>query len=408
LNPLIIRKPKPVETPAEQELTQKWLPKLPRPASGNKLYFDGKTRGLAVRVTAAGAISFVLNYHIHGRERRYTIGKFPDLSLADARNEADDLRKQIRDGIDPLDARISEREAPSVKDLAHDYFEFYADKSKRPSSLRKDHQMLDNVILPKLGGLPVAAVTRRDVDLLHSSLRATPYRANRILALLSKMFSLAVEWHAQKPVWRADNPTAGIERFPEEKRERWLRDDELKCLTAALDVYPNQDAANAIRLILLTGARKMEILSATWSQFDLAEGIWTKPSAHTKQKRTEHVPLSTAALKLLKAMKGASDGEDHLFPGRIEGSHLHDLKADWKALCTVAKLQNARVHDLRHTYASHLVSSGIPLEHVGKLLGHTQSATTQRYAHLADSPLRKATERFGKLISSTNKTAQGR
>jgi integrase len=169
--------------------------------------------------------------------------------------------------------------------------------------------MIDNVILPKLGSLSVASVSTRDIESLHGLLKATPYRANRVLALLSKMFSLACQWHAKNPVWRADNPAAGIKHFPEEKRERWLREDELNRLTAALNAYPNQDAANAIRLLLLTGARKTEVLAATWPQFDLVEGIWTKPSAHTKQKRTEHVPLSTAVIKLLISIEEQAEKE---------------------------------------------------------------------------------------------------
>ena len=379
-------------------LSQKRIPKLPRPKEGQKLYFDRKVPALCVRVMASGVTSFVLNYRFRGRERRYTIGRFPTLDLSQARVEAIDLLKEIREGRDPLDARQSEREAPTMVDLAHDYFEFYADKSKRESSLRNDHQMLDNVILPKLGRLPVAAVTERDIESFHASLRATPYRGNRVLALLSKLFSLANKWHSQNPVWRADNPAAHVSHFPEEKRERWLRQDELSRLTAALNNYADQKAANAIRLLLLTGARKTEVLSAQWSQFDLAKRIWTKPSAHTKQKKTEHVPISKVAWKLLTEMKSRSK-DDFLFPGRDEGDHLKDLKNDWKELCAAAKLEDVRIHDLRHTYASHLVSSGVPLAVVGKLLGHTQSQTTERYAHLAESPLREATDRFGKLMS---------
>jgi integrase len=393
------------DTDESFSLTQKTLPKLPRPRTGNKLYFDVEHRGLAVRVTAAGAISFVLNYRIRGRERRYTIGRFPDLALAGARQEALRLRGEIQKGFDPLERRTSEREAPTITDLAKDYFEFYAEKNKRASSLRNDHQMLDNLILPKLGKFTVAAVTQRDIETLHASLRATPYRANRVLALLSKLFSLAVQWNAQDIVWRTDNPAANVVHFPEEKREVWLREDQLKRLTSALASYPNQDVANVVRLLLLTGARKTEVLSATWSQFDLEQRIWTKPSAHTKQKRTEHVPISQAAHKLLVKMK-ADAREDFLFPGRIKGDHLKDIKDDWRDICVAAKLDGFRVHDLRHTYASHLVSSGVPLAVVGKLLGHTQSQTTERYAHLAESPLREATNRIGKLMTSKRGTAR--
>lgn len=376
--------------------------KLPIPEKGNKLYYDPDPVGFAVRVTATGQISFVLSYYIRGREHRITIGKYPAWKIAEARNQAEALiETDVKKEVDPLSKRTSDREAPTMKDLADDYFEKFANKSKRPSSLRNDHEMLDGVTLPRLGRKQVAEVSRDDIESLHASLKATPYRANRVLALLSKMFSLAIGWRH-----RPDNPTASIEHFHEDHRDRWLRRDEIKRLNKALAEYPNQDPANAIRLLLWTGARKTEVLSATWQQFDLKELTWTKPSAHTKQKRTEHVPLSKDAAKLLKRMKSKSDqDEPYVFPGRIKGTHLQDLKNDWKELCKTAKLQDARIHDLRHTYASHLVSSGTPLAIVGKLLGHTQSHTTDRYAHLAESPLRKATDRFGKLIA-VKKTAQ--
>jgi hypothetical protein len=199
-------------------ITQKVLSKLEPPERGNRLFFDREVRGFAVRATAKGAIAFVLNYNIRGRERRYTIGRHPELSVSEARQEAIRLRGEILKGRDPLEARVNDREAPMMNDLARDYFEFYADKSKRASSLRIDHGMLDGLVLPKFGRLPVSAITSRDVESLHASLRGTPYRANRVLALLSKMFSLANRWHIQNPVWRADNPVAGIVHFPEQKR----------------------------------------------------------------------------------------------------------------------------------------------------------------------------------------------
>lgn len=379
-------------------ITAKRLKSLLPPDRGNRLYFDGAIPGFAARITAKGAVAFVLDYSIRGRQRRFTIGRHPILSISEARAEAVRLRGEILRGRDPLETRANEREAPTMIHLAHDYFEFYANKSKRESSLRNDHQMLDNVVLPKIGRLPVAAVTRRDLESLHASLRATPYRANRVLALLGKIFNLAMEWHTQNPVWRADNPATGIARFPEEKRERWLCKEELDRLTAALAEHSNREAVNAILLLLLTGSRKSEVLSATWSQFDLNRADWTKPSAHTKQKRMEHVPLGKVALRLLSEMKRHARGP-YVFPGRTDGEPLKDLKNVWRELCRAAKLDGVRVHDLRHTYASHLVSSGVPLAVVGKLLGHTQSQTTERYAHLAESPLREATNRFGNVVT---------
>jgi len=255
----------------------------------------------------------------------------------------------------------------------------------------------------------VSTITHRDVSELHASLKSTPYRANRVLALLHKMFSFAAADSTNEWCVTA-NPAAGIPRFHEEKRDRWLSEDELQRLAAALQEYPSRCAAvakvsekqrqflhkeaqramNSIRLMMVTGCRKGEALTAKWTDFDLARHIWTKPSHHTKQKRTEHVPLSEQALSLLEGLP--HEGE-YLFAGRT-GACLTDLKGPWAKVSEMAGLTGVRIHDLRHSFASHLVSSGVSLPIVGRLLGHTQPQTTARYAHLADNPLRDAANRF--------------
>lgn len=210
------------------------------------------------------------------------------------------------------------------------------------------------------------------------------------------MFSLAVKWG-----WRGDNPVRGIERYQEERRERWLSDDELSRLLGILSAHPNQRAANAVRFQLLTGARIGEVLSARWLDIDLVRGIWTKPSHHTKQTRTEHVPLSAAALVLLAELRTrTNDEEQYLFPGDAPGKPLQDIKKFWRNITEKAGLADYRLHDNRHTHASHLVSSGLSLEIVGRLLGHTNPLTTKRYAHLADDPLRTAANRFGSKMDA--------
>jgi integrase len=251
--------------------------------------------------------------------------------------------------------------------------------------------MLTNIILPKLGPQKVAAVGRREIESLHAALQDRPYQANRVLALLSKMFNLAVQWG-----WRTDNPVKGIKRYDEGKRDRWLSDEELRRLCAVLDDHPNQRASNAVRLQLLTGARLGEVLNARWADFDLDRGVWTKPSHQTKQKRTEHLPLSAQAVALVASMLEPSEPDQvYLFPGNVAGEPLRDIKKFWASVMRQAGIGNYRRHDNRHTYASHLVSIGLSLEVVGRLLGHTNPSTTKRYAHLADDPLRAATGRFG-------------
>src|SRR5215208_2779439 len=179
------------------------------------------------------------------------------------------------------------------------------------------------------------------------------------------------------------------------RSDRWLGDKELQRRFDVLDAHPNQRAANAIRLQLLTGARMGEVLGAKKVDFDLQRGVWRKPSHQTKQKRTEHLPLSAQAVALVASLVESSPGAEHLFPGNVSGAPLKDLKKFWTSLMRQAEIAGYRRHDNRHTYASHLVSSGLSLEIVGRLLGHTNPSTTKRYAHLADDPLRAATERFG-------------
>lgn len=391
-----------------KRITAQVVGALRPPAAGNRVVWDTELTGFGVRITAAGAVSFVLRYVLNGRERRYTLGKHPDLSPGAARERATVLRGRVAAGEDPMEARREARDAATMGELCDDYLERHARPKKRPKSVKGDEQLIRLYIRPKLGGRKVSAIGRRDLDELHQSLKAHPYQANRLIALLSKMFSLAVSWG-----WRLDNPVKGIERFAEDRRHRWLSGDELGHLGKALKAYPDKRIADALQLLILTGSRSGEVRNATWDQFDLARGVWTKPSHHTKQKKTEHVPLSGEARLLVanlreRAVKNLGDESKlndfpFLFPGS-EGKPLGDLNGAWRKICKEAGLKGARIHDLRHTYASHLVSGGHSLPLVGRLLGHTQPGTTQRYAHLADDPLRKATDEFGAMYGRAGRT----
>lgn len=364
------------------------------PSSSNKITYDSEVRGFGVCVTKAGAKSFIINYSIAGRERRYTIGSYPAWSVAGARDEAKRLRQDIDRGEDPLASREESRVAATVTDLCTKYLEEHAVK-KRPSS--DDAAMIERRIKPRFGARKVASIRYDDIDALHREVtkEGHPYAANRLIALLSKMFALAIRWGM-----RADNPAKGIERNTEERRYRYLTGDELGRLTAALSTHPNQGAANAVRLLLLTGARRGEVLGATWDQFDLAGGVWTKPSSHTKQKREHRVPLSAPVRQLLSEMRAAAEPQPslYLFPSRSGKGPVGDIKSSWATLCKAADIRGVRPHDLRHTYASLLASAGLSLPVIGALLGHTQAATTSRYMHLFDDLLRAATERVAALV----------
>ncbi len=262
---------------------------------------------------------------------------------------------------------------------------------KRERSARDDAALIEREILPRLRRLKVVDVTFSDIDRLHREItKRAPIRANRAVALASKMFSLAIRWG-----WRPDNPAKGIERNPENKRDRYLTGEEMARLTAALAEHRDQQSANIIRMLLLTGARRGEVLATRWADLDLEAGVWVKPSAHTKQKKAHRVPLSAPARQLLAGIPRTSG---YVFPARVSG-HRTEIKGSWQAICKAARLEGVRVHDLRHSYASILASAGLSLPVIGALLGHTQAQTTARYAHLFDDPLRAATERVGAIVS---------
>ncbi|HEV2562262.1 MAG TPA: site-specific integrase [Rhizomicrobium sp.] len=290
--------------------------------------------------------------------------------------------------------------------------------------------MWQNIILPRLGSKKISEVTPSDIDALHAHISSTtPVRANRTVEVLRKAFNLAIRWGI-----RSDNPASGVRRSPEEKRSRYLTPAEILKLGEALSAHREKTSANAIRLLMLTGARRNEVLHARWDMFDLDKGVWVKPSAHTKQRKEHRVPLSAPATQLLAEIaadanatnsKQKASPSPYVFPGR-PGKPITDIKRTWLTVCKSAGLTQriekrtkdgqvvktakgkpilvwqptVRVNDLRHTYASILASHGLSLPIIGALLGHTQAQTTTRYAHLYDDPLRAATERVAAVVTS--------
>jgi integrase len=386
--------------------TNKDIPALPLPASGNKIYYDHNIKGFGVRVTAAGARSFILNYRIGRRERRLTIGSFPDWSLSSAAKAAKELKQKIDSGIDPLAERQERRDAVTVDQLCDIFIEEHLPK-KAAATQRDYKQIIDTYIRPDLKHEPVS-----DIDFVHAnrifrkvSKSGKRTTANRVMAVMSKMFT-----EAQKLRFTTVNPTKGVEKNDEVKRERFLDVKEVTRLIDALASLKDRQAADIFRLILLTGCRKTEALAATWSMFDLSEGTWTKPSHHTKQKKVHKVPLSAPTRQLLSEIKGKAEteGSDFVFPAKFQSTkdttqkhagYRVNVKNQWALVLKTAELKDLHIHDLRHSFASFLVAEGMSLPLIGRLLGHTQAATTHRYAHLALDPLRAATERVGTIVS---------
>jgi integrase len=384
------------------KLTDAIVKALPSPKAGEKITYDESVKGFGIRVTAAGARSFILNYRTRiGRERRYTIGRFPNWKTSPARTEALELRKVIDQGGDPLGEIHAGRAAPTVADLC-DRFETEHLPRLRPTTQTSYRLQITSEVRPALGSLKVAEVSFSDIDRLHRTIsKRAPYRANRVLALLSKMFSVAVRWG-----YRADNPVKGIERNTEHKRHRYLTGPELARLATALAEFPDVTVANAVRLALLTGARRGELLAARYADFDLVAGTWTKPGATTKQKTLHRVPLSDVALRLLVEMRRRSPASVWVFPASA-GGHLTAIREAWDTIRAAARIPDVRLHDLRHTFASLSASSGASLPLIGAMLGHSSPATTHRYAHLLDDPQRAAANKVADSLVGTDIVPSG-
>ncbi len=385
-----------------QRLGDKLVKELPEPDQGARITYDSDVSGFGVRVTKGGARAYILNYRIAGRERRYTIGSATEWKAATARKFAADMKAKIRLGYDPLAELEEARTARTVADLCDRFAENHLPRL-RPATQKQYLQSINGSARRK--GIrehfkhhKVEDLKHADIEAYHRLLsRTAPTMANRTLAVISRMLGLAVRWG-----WRSDNPARGTERNQEQKRTRYLSQTEIKALIDALRDLPDQQAANVFRLMLLTGCRKGEALSARWSQFDLTAGIWIKPGSTTKQKTEHRVPLSAAAVSLID---GIDRKGEFVFPGQIEGQPRQEVKKQWENICAAAGLVDAegnktvRMHDMRHTYASVLASAGLSLPIIGALLGHSQPATTARYAHLMDDPLRQATERAAALVT---------
>jgi integrase len=385
------------------------------PAEGASTIWDSEVKGFGLRVFAVtarhpqGARSFFINYRVDGRERRLTIGDYPTWSALAARNEAKELRKRIDRGEDPASEKREAREAPTIKDLAERYRREHL-PLKAESSQSADWAMIVNEILPVLGERKVAGTHHGDMVALHRRITASgrPTRANRVLSVASKMFAISLlPLEGEDAPWRnaaAGNPCRGIKRNPEQARERFFSTAELAALTDALAEHESP-AADCLRLLMLTGARPGETMSARWSEFQ-EPGHWVKRAASTKQRRDHRAPLSPAANELIDKLRRKANDSEFVFPSeRFKGRPIRDLGSTWKQITAAAGLEGELIYTLRHSFASIGAGGGLSLQIIGRLLGHTLTRTTQRYAHLADDPLREAAAKIGAVIAGAGKDA---
>ncbi len=376
-------------------ISNKAVERIAPPKQGYVVAWDRQLKGFGIRVTAAGVRSFVLNYRINGKERRATIGRFGVLSADEAREIAAGWLGGLRKGLDPIKEREAYKERMTFRALAELYVEDHAKPEKSPTAAKEDERKLRKVLIPLWGERPAAEIDRLDVIKVRNRMKAKigHHTANRYVALLGKMFSLAVEWGI-----RPDNPASRIKPFDEEPRDRWLKPDEIRRMFLSLAQESDPIVRGALAFLLLTGARRGEALSAKWEDIDSDAGLWRIPK--TKAGRVQTIPLSGHALAVLQSLPRA-EGCPWVFPGRAPGKPLNNLSKPWSRVRKRAGLDDCRIHDLRRSLGSLMVQGGASLYVTQRALRHSDARVTAAvYGHLGDDPLRAAFEAVGEKVAA--------
>lgn len=383
--------------------------------------WDDALAGFGVAAFPTGRKVYVAQYRKDGRSRRVTIGEHGRLTPDEARSQAKVILGAVEKGADPIAERRAARAVRTFGEIAGDFLSLHV-AAKRKGRTHDEYAALFRVhVKPAIGGKRVVDVRRGDVARLHSRMADRPFQANRAVAFISAVWNWAAR---REEVNLASNPAKGIERYPEQGREKFLtsaefarlgdalRDAETVGLPWAVDesgprakhlakpdkrcVKLDPFAVAAIRLLILTGARLREILDAKWSQVDFERGVMFLADSKTGKKP---IYLSAAAQQVLAALPRI-EGNPHVIAGAKEGAARADLKKPWAAVKRAAGLDGVRLHDLRHSFASFGAGASLGLPIIGKLLGHSQAATTHRYAHLDADPLRRAVDTIGATISA--------
>lgn len=382
-----------------------------------EILWDSAVKGFGVRCQKSSKV-YILKTRIKSRQRWFSIGPHGSpWTPHRARDQALKLLGHIAEGKDPALARTVHSNMPIVAELCNRYLKDYAQEHKKPSSMNTDRANIENHVKPLIGNLHVSDITLADIDKFKRDVKDGKSArgrkknqqggpsvtggsgvSNRCLALLSKMFNLAERWG-----WRmlGSNPCRNIERYKERKLERYLSDEELFRLSDALIHGEKEGTENpyvvaALRLLIFTGARLGEILTLQWKYVDFKNAKINLPDSKTGQKE---IFLSAPALDTLSNLPRQLNNP-YVICGNITGRHLVNLQKPWQRIRQRANIEDVRIHDLRHSFASVAASSGLSLPMIGKLLGHTQAATTQRYAHLADNPIRDANEKIGQRLAA--------
>ncbi len=355
------------------------------PASKGKIdYFDAHCKGLQLEVRVSGGKTWYLRYtDARGKQHQLRLADVADLSLDQARKKADELRGQIALGIDPAAEKVTLRAVPTFAEFIKQRYMPFVKGYKR--SWISDDSYLRNHLLPALGKKHLDEISKHDVIAFHHGMRAKDYAmgtCNRCLILLRYAMNLAVRWEIPGVT---SNPTKDVPLFEDpNKKERFLSQEEAQRLYAAVRRSENPLLQYIIPMLLLTGARKREVLDAKWEDFDLVHQQWRIPV--TKAGKPRHVPLSDGVLQLLATVPHAENCP-WVFANPKTHKPYVSFFYSWNTARKQSGLADVRIHDLRHSFASFLVNAGRSLYEVQKILGHTQVKTTQRYAHLSQDTL---------------------
>lgn len=362
----------------------------------DEILWDTDLKGFGVR-RQARAVSYIVKTRVHGQQRWLTIGRHGSpWTPATARKEAVRLLREAASGHDPVTEKEARKARITFAEAIAEYKAHHFAKLK-PKTRYEYDRLIETVLLPKLARRKIEEITRADVAKLHQDHASTPRQANFALAVLSSILSWAEDcgYRAQ-----LSNPCIGIRKYREAKRQRYLNSDELGRLGRALSEAEEKGeisiaAAAAIRLLIFTGARLSEILTLQWSYLDFERNRAWLPDSKTGEKT---INLNKPAVGILKSLPRLTTNP-YVIVGARKGKHLVNLSKPWGLVRKKAGLNDVRLHDLRHSYASMGVAAGASLPMIGKLLGHGQAQTTARYAHLADDPIQILNQKIGHRLS---------
>lgn len=357
---------------------------------------DTKIKGFMAR-RQKDAVSYVLKTRVAGRQRFYTIGRHGQPWTPDAAR-----KRALAILADPsiAEKKVVPPAVTSFAAFADQFLALHGPKLKR-RTLEEYQCLVRLYLIPAFGTKPLDTLTRAHISNAHAGWKDAPRAANHALAVLSKMLSWA-EDQGYRP--EDSNPCRRIQRYKENKRQTFLQADEMDRLGAALDKAAAENlvgpfALAALRLLILTGARLNEILTLEWAHVDLGRRMIFLADSKTGQKP---IVLNDAAVSVLESLPRFANNP-YVIVGNRHGTHLVNLQRPWQTVRALAGLETVRIHDLRHTYASYAVASGGSLPIIGKILGHSQPQTTQRYSHLADDPVKQLSQLTGQKLADAMK-----